>query len=39
MNSFKIYKGLDLPLAGKPLQSIQDSPQVKTVAVVGPDYV
>ncbi len=39
MNSIKIFKGLDLPLAGKPIQSIQDSPQVKTVAVVAPDYI
>lgn len=39
MNSIKIHKGLDLPLAGKPLQSIQEAPPVHTVAVVGPDYV
>ncbi len=39
MNSIKIHKGLDLPLAGKPLQSIQEAPPVTSVAVVGPDYV
>ncbi|BCE02355.1 Na(+)-translocating NADH-quinone reductase subunit A [Marinicellulosiphila megalodicopiae] len=34
----KIKKGLDLPLAGAPLQQISDGQPVKTVAVVGFDY-
>jgi len=35
----KINKGLDLPITGSPEQSISDGPAVKTVAVLGPDYV
>ncbi|MCD6527173.1 MAG: Na(+)-translocating NADH-quinone reductase subunit A [Desulfuromonas sp.] len=35
----KIDKGLDLPITGSPEQSISDGPAIKTVAVLGPDYV
>jgi len=35
----KINKGLDLPITGSPEQRIYDGPVVKTVAVLGPDYV
>jgi len=35
----KIKKGLDLPITGSPDQQIGDSPAVRTVAVMGLDYV
>jgi len=35
----KISKGLDLPITGAPEQTISDGQVVKTVAIVGPDYV
>lgn len=35
----KIDKGLDLPITGSPEQKIYDGPAIKTVAVLGPDYV
>jgi Na+-transporting NADH:ubiquinone oxidoreductase subunit A len=35
----KISKGLDLPITGAPEQTISDGQAVKTVAIVGPDYV
>jgi Na+-transporting NADH:ubiquinone oxidoreductase subunit A len=35
----KIRRGLDLPVSGSPEQVIHDGPAVKSVAVVGPDYV
>ena len=35
----KISKGLDLPITGSPEQTISDGQAVKTVAVLGPDYV
>ena len=34
----KIRQGLDLPITGKPQQSIEDGPKVRSVAVVGFDY-
>ena len=34
----KIKKGLDLPIAGAPEQTIDDGPAVGQVAVIGPDY-
>ena len=34
-----IKKGLDLPIGGKPQQTINDGPQVKHVALMGCDYV
>ncbi|PKM13555.1 MAG: NADH:ubiquinone reductase (Na(+)-transporting) subunit A [Gammaproteobacteria bacterium HGW-Gammaproteobacteria-3] len=36
---FTITKGLDLPITGAPEQKIEDGRQVKTVAVLGMDYV
>ena len=35
----KIKRGLDLPIAGAPKQSITDGKKVHSVAVLGPDYV
>lgn len=36
---FKIKKGLNLPIQGEPEQVIYDAPVVKTVALLGADYV
>lgn len=36
---FTIRKGLDLPLEGKPDQTISEGPKVKTVALLGDDYL
>jgi Na+-transporting NADH:ubiquinone oxidoreductase subunit A len=33
-----IKKGLNLPLAGKPIQAIESGPEVKSVALLGEDY-
>lgn len=35
----KIKQGLDLPISGAPVQSIEDGPKVRSVGVVGFDYV
>ena len=35
----KLKKGLDLPIAGKPVQAFSQISPVKSVALVGPDYV
>lgn len=35
----KIKKGLELPLAGEPLQSIEVGNQVTKVGLIGPDYI
>ena len=35
----KIKKGLDIPLSGSPKQVIHDGPAVKTVALLGEEYV
>lgn len=35
----KIRRGLDLPISGEPEQRIHDGPQIRSVALVGPDYV
>ncbi|SFS42357.1 Na+-transporting NADH:ubiquinone oxidoreductase subunit A [Succinivibrio dextrinosolvens] len=34
-----IKKGLDLPIGGKPEQSVNEGPQVKHVALIGTDYI
>ena len=34
-----IKKGLDLPIGGKPEQSVSESPAVSHVALLGTDYV
>jgi Na+-transporting NADH:ubiquinone oxidoreductase subunit A len=36
---FTIKKGLDLPITGGPKQEIEDGNQVKSVAILGMDYV
>lgn len=35
----RIRKGLDLPIAGAPTQSIEDGPRAQRVALLGADYV
>lgn len=35
----KIKKGLDLPIAGRPVQKIYDGPTISHVAVLGEEYV
>ncbi len=35
----RIKRGLDLPVAGKPAQRIEDGPPISRVAVLGRDYV
>jgi Na+-transporting NADH:ubiquinone oxidoreductase subunit A len=35
----KIKKGLDIPLSGSPKQVIHDGPAIKSVAVLGEEYV
>lgn len=35
----KIKKGLDLPIAGRPIQKIYDGPTISHVAVLGEEYV
>ncbi|MEM9667906.1 MAG: Na(+)-translocating NADH-quinone reductase subunit A [Pseudomonadota bacterium] len=37
--AIKLKKGLDLPVNGAPAQEISDAVPVKTVAVVGADYI
>ena len=39
MQSFRLKKGLDLPVTGAPDQVINDAPPVRHVAVLGADYV
>ena len=39
MQHIKTKKGLDLPISGAPEQVVHDGPTVKTVAVLGPDYI
>ena len=34
----KIKKGLDLPISGKPVQSIEAAPEIRHVALLGDDY-
>ena len=34
----KIRRGLDLPIAGDPNQTIEDGPNIRSVALVGFDY-
>ena len=37
--SFRITKGLDIPIAGAPAQTIEEGSRVSSVALVGADYV
>ncbi|MDO4582778.1 MAG: Na(+)-translocating NADH-quinone reductase subunit A [Planctomycetia bacterium] len=39
MQKFTIRKGLDLPIAGVPVQEVQEPKPVRKVALLGPDYV
>lgn len=39
MQQFKLRKGLDLPVTGAPVQAIGDGPAVRTVAILGADYI
>ncbi|MEM9689314.1 MAG: Na(+)-translocating NADH-quinone reductase subunit A [Pseudomonadota bacterium] len=39
MKQFDLKKGLDLPVDGAPVQSIDDGSAVRTVAVLGRDYL
>jgi len=39
MNHYKIKKGLDIPIGGAPEQVIEPANPVKSVAVVGSDYI
>ena len=34
----KLFKGLDLPITGEPLQMISDEPPVHSVALNGRDF-
>lgn len=37
--SFKLSKGLDLPVTGAPEQNVHTGPEVRSVAVLGSDYI
>lgn len=39
METFRIKKGLDLPITGEPEQVIHDAPAVGSVGLIGNDYV
>lgn len=39
MQSFKLKKGLDLPVLGAPVQEIEETKETETVAVLAADYV
>lgn len=39
VGTYRLKKGLDLPICGAPNQQIDDGPIVSRVALVGPDYV
>ena len=39
MRQYKLRKGLELPVAGAPAQEIHDGPAVRTVALLGSDYL
>ncbi|MDO4573610.1 MAG: Na(+)-translocating NADH-quinone reductase subunit A [Planctomycetia bacterium] len=39
MQKFTIRKGLNLPIAGEPVQEVSKAKAVRKVALVGPDYV
>ncbi len=35
----KLKRGMNIPIAGSPRQSIEDAPPARSVALVGPDYI
>ena len=39
MQQYKLKKGLDLPVKGAPSQEIAEGPEVRTVALLGSDYL
>ncbi len=39
MRTLRITRGLDLPIAGVPVQIIEEAPPVSSVALLGDDYV
>lgn len=39
MQTFKLKKGLDLPIEGSPEQTIHPGPAFSTVGVLGPDFI
>ncbi len=39
MQTFKLKKGLDLPVLGAPTMSGTDVPDIRTVAIIGADYI
>ena len=39
MQTFKLKKGLDLPVLGAPTMSGTDAPDIRTVAIIGADYI
>lgn len=39
MQTFHLTKGLDIPLAGAPVQAIRLVPEIRHVAVLGDDYI
>lgn len=39
MHSFKLKKGLELPVSGTPIQEISDERSVDTAAVIAADYI
>ncbi len=39
MKHFKLRKGLDLPITGSPRQEIDSSADVRTVGILGDDYI
>lgn len=39
MGQFKITKGLNIPLAGEPEKVIEEKLNVKSVGLIGPDYI
>lgn len=39
MQRFSLRKGLNIPITGAPSQNIEDGPEVRTVGVLGDDYI
>ncbi|MEM8984663.1 MAG: Na(+)-translocating NADH-quinone reductase subunit A [Pseudomonadota bacterium] len=39
MKEYHLHKGLDLPVAGQPVQEIDSGPHVRTVGLLGRDYL
>jgi len=36
---YRLKKGLDIPIQGTPDQTIAEGPEIKSVALLGPDYI